>query len=97
MWPTNAGWHKLVWTEDTVLTGTQNGLVSPVNTWFYAYAEQDWREWRQQQNQLITQKLTQQQSTKQFEKQTLKSFNKVWIWVLLMLSMSMLWLERKLF
>jgi hypothetical protein len=97
MWPTNAGWHKLVWTEDTVLTGTQNGLVSPVNTWFYAYAEQDWREWRQQQNQLMTQKLAQQQSTKQFEKQTLKSFNKVWIWVLLMLSMSMLWLERKLF
>jgi hypothetical protein len=97
VWPANTGWHKLVWTENVVITDTQNGLVPPINTWFYTYAKQDWRDWRQQQNQLMNQQLAQQQSTKQFEKQTVKSFNKVWIWVLLMLSMSMLWLERKLF
>jgi hypothetical protein len=59
--------------------------------------EQDWQEWRQVQNRLVSQKMTQQQNTQRFEKTSVKSLDKIWFWGLLVLSMSILWLERKLF
>jgi hypothetical protein len=34
MWPTNAGWHKLIWSENTTVTDTNNAPTSSVNTWF---------------------------------------------------------------
>jgi hypothetical protein len=97
MWPTNAGWHKLIWSENTTVTDTNNAPTSSVNTWFYAHAEQDWQQWRQVKNQLVSQKIAQQQITKKGEKPSVKSLDKDWVWALLVLSMSLLWLERKLF
>ncbi|MFT4746134.1 MAG: hypothetical protein ACI8XG_000203 [Congregibacter sp.] len=97
MWPTNAGWHKLIWSENTTVTDTNNASTSSVNTWFYAHAEQDWQQWRQVKNQLVSQKIAQQQITKKGEKPSVKSLDKDWVWALLVLSMSLLWLERKLF
>jgi hypothetical protein len=63
----------------------------------YAHAEQDWQQWRQVKNQLVSQKIAQQQITKKGEKPSVKSLDKDWVWALLVLSMSLLWLERKLF
>ena len=97
MWPTNAGWHKLIWSENTTVTDTKNAPTSSVNTWFYAHTEQDWQQWRQVKSQLASQKIAQQQITKKGEKPSAKSLDKDWIWALLVLSMSLLWLERKLF
>jgi hypothetical protein len=97
MWPTNAGWHKLIWSENTTVTDTNNAPTSSVNTWFYAHTEQDWQQWRQVKNQLVSQKIAQQQITKKGEKPSVKSLDKDWVWALLVLSMSLLWLERKLF
>jgi hypothetical protein len=97
IWPTNAGWHKLVWSQNSALTATVHKQDTSIETWFYAYAEQDWQEWRQVQNRLVSQKIAQQQNTQQFEKTSVKSLDKIWFWGLLVLSMSILWLERKLF
>jgi len=97
IWPTNEGWHKLAWSEKTELSDTQNDPTPLVDTWLYAHTEQDWPVWRQVQNQLASQKVAQQQSIKQFEKTSIKSLDKSWLWGLLVLFMSMLWLERKLF
>ena len=86
-----------VWSKSTTLTDTQNSPSFPVNTWFYAHAEQDWQEWRQVKNQLVSQKIAQQQIIKKGDKRSVTSLDKYWVWALLVLSMSMLWLERKLF
>jgi hypothetical protein len=97
IWPTNAGWHKLAWSQNSLLATTPHKQDTSIKTWFYAHAEQDWQEWRQVQNRLISQKIAKQQNTQQFEKASVKSLDKIWLWGLLVLSMSILWLERKLF
>ena len=96
IWPTNEGWHKLTWSENIELPETKNNLNWLLETWFYAHTEQDWQEWQQAQNHYVSQHVA-QQNTKQFDKQSVKSFDKSWFWTLLVLSMSLLWLERKLF
>ena len=97
IWPTNAGWQKLAWTKHSVLAATPHKPDTSIETWFYAHAEQDWQEWRQVKNQLISQKIAKQQNTQRFEKTSVKPLDKIWLWGLLVLSMSVLWLERKLF
>jgi hypothetical protein len=97
IWPTNAGWHKLAWSQDSALSATPHKQDTSIETWFYAHAKQDWQEWRQLQNRLISQKIAQQQNTQRFEKTSVKSLDKIWFWGILVLSMSILWLERKLF
>lgn len=97
IWPTNAGWHKLAWSQNSALAATPHKQDTSIETWFYAHSEQDWQEWRQVQNRLVSQKIAQQQNIQRFEKTSVKSLDKIWFWGLLVLSMSILWLERKLF
>jgi Kef-type K+ transport system membrane component KefB len=96
MWPAYKGWHKLTWSENNELAKAKNDQASFESTWFYAYAEHDWSEWQQVQKQQASQYVAKQQNTKQFV-QSVKSLNKLWLWEMLVLSMSILWLERKLF
>jgi hypothetical protein len=42
--------------------------------------EQDWQEWRQVQNRLVSQKIAQQQNTQRFEKKSVKSLDEIWLW-----------------
>ena len=44
-----------------------------------------------------SQNIAQQHNANWLEKQATKSLDKIWFWGLLILSMSLLWLERKLF
>jgi hypothetical protein len=96
LWPTYEGWHKLAWSENTKSLHAKNDRASLAVTWFYAYAEHDWSEWQQAQNHQVSRHIAQQQNTKQFEP-SIKSIDKSWFWGLLVLSMSLLWLERKLY
>lgn len=111
LWPKNEGWHQLVWSENTKLANKENEHVrltktGSVETWLYTYAEENWQQWRQLQNTLASQEVAKQQSinsiiniknTRKIQQMSLKSIDKVWLWGLLMLFMSLLWLERKLF
>jgi hypothetical protein len=96
LWPTYEGWHKLALSENTKSLHAKNDRASLAVTWFYAYAEHDWSEWQQAQNHQVSRHIAQQQNTKQFEP-SIKSIDKSWFWGLLVLSMSLLWLERKLY
>ncbi|MFT4807734.1 MAG: hypothetical protein ACI9LX_001056 [Paraglaciecola sp.] len=97
IWPTNEGWHKLTWYQNTELTNTQNAQTSLMDTWLYAHSEQDWPVWQQAQKQHVSQNIAKRKNSKQFDRLSVKSIHKGWLWGLLVLSMSMLWLERKLF
>lgn len=97
IWPIKQGWHKLTWSEHTELANISNDKKSSIDTWLYAYTEQDWAQWQQAQKHQASQEMAQQQNTKQIDKQSMKSLDKTWLWALLVLLMSILWLERKLF
>jgi hypothetical protein len=68
-----------------------------MDTWLYAHSEQDWPVWQQAQKQHVSQNIAKRKNSKQFDRLSVKSIHKGWLWGLLVLSMSMLWLERKLF
>ena len=97
IWPTKSGWHQLTWSKNTELADPQNAKQWALDSWLYAYTEQNWSVWQQTQNHHASQNIAQQHNTKLLEKQTTKSLDKIWFWGLLILSMSLLWLERKLF
>jgi hypothetical protein len=97
IWLTNERWHKLAWSENTGSDNIKKDQIQLEYTWLYANTEQDWREWQQLQNRMIGQKIVQQQSIKQFKKTSMQSLNKSWFWGLFVFSISLLWLERKLF
>ncbi|WP_293748851.1 hypothetical protein [uncultured Paraglaciecola sp.] len=97
VWPTRNGWHKLTWSENTELAEPQNAKQWSLDSWFYAYAEQDWSVWQQAQNHQASENIAQHKDTKRFEEGSVKPLDKSWLWGLLVLSMSLLWLERKLF
>ncbi|PKG93371.1 hypothetical protein [Paraglaciecola sp. MB-3u-78] len=97
IWPANEGWHKLAWWKNRGLANSQHDQSSLINTWLYAHAEEDWPVWQQTQKQHASQNMAKQHNPKQFNKQSVKSLDKDWFWGLLVVSMSMLWLERKLF
>jgi hypothetical protein len=97
IWPETEGWHKLTWSQNTTLINTQNNQTSLIDSWLYAHAEEDWPVWQQTQKQHASQNMAKQHNPKQFNKQSVKSLDKDWFWGLLVVSMSMLWLERKLF
>lgn len=89
VWPTSSGWHTFTWSE--------NSKQTSLDSWLYTYSEQDWSVWQQAQNHQTSQNMAQQQNTKTAESDSLQSLDKSWLWALLVLSMSILWLERKLF
>ena len=108
VWPKNEGWHQLAWSKNTELSNTKNERfrlteTGSVETWLYAYAEENWQVWRQLQNTIASQEMAKQQNTintintRKIQKTSLKSLDKVWLWGGLILFMSLLWLERKLF
>lgn len=97
IWPTYNGWHKLVWSKNIGLSETQNIQNTLLETWFYAHTEQDWSVWQQAQKGQVSQNVATQKNTNQSDKQSMKSLDKIWLWGLLVLLMSVLWLERKLF
>jgi hypothetical protein len=97
IWPTKSGWHQLTWSKNTELADHQNARQGALDSWLYAYTEQNWSVWQQTQNHHASQNIAQQHNTNLLEKQTTKSLDKIWFWGLLILSMSLLWLERKLF
>ena len=97
IWPTKNAWQKLTWSENKKSVDKESGKTSLTDTWFYTYSEQDWSEWQQTQKHHASQTMAQQHNTKLLEKQATKSLDKIWFWGLLVLSMSMLWLERKLY
>lgn len=97
IWPEDEGWHKLTWWQNTALANTQHAQSSLINTWLYAHAKKDWPVWQQTQKQHASQNMAKQHNTKSLNKPSLKSLDKNWFWGLLVLSMSVLWLERKLF
>jgi hypothetical protein len=97
IWLTNERWHKLAWSENTGSDNIKKDQIQLEYTWLYANTEQDWREWQQLQKRMIGQKIVQQQSIKQFKKTSMQSLNKSWFWGLFVFSISLLWLERKLF
>lgn len=97
VWPTKNSWHKLTWSENTELTTPQNAKQRSLDSWLYAYAEQDWSVWQQAQNHQASQNMAQHRNTKQVVESSVKSLDKSWLWGLLVLSMSLLWIERKLF
>jgi hypothetical protein len=97
IWPIKNAWQKLTWGEYKQSVDEKRGEKSSTDTWFYTYSEQDWSQWQQAQKHRASQNMAQQHNTKLLEKQATKSLDKIWFWGLLVLSMSMLWLERKLF
>ena len=97
IWPIKNAWQKLTWSEYKQSVDEKRGEKSSTDTWFYTYSEQDWSQWQQAQKHRASQNMAQQHNTKLLEKQATKSLDKIWFWGLLVLSMSMLWLERKLF
>ena len=97
IWPIHEGWHSLTMSDNTESAAPENAKQSLKNKWFYAFNQQDWQVWQQAQKHQVSQKMAQQQSATQFTKQSVKSVDKSWFWGLLVLAMSGLWLERKLF
>lgn len=97
IWPTKSGWHQLTWSKNTELADPQNAKQWALDSWLYAYTEQNWSVWQQAQNHHASQNIAQQHNANWLEKQATKSLDKIWFWGLLILSMSLLWLERKLF
>jgi hypothetical protein len=97
IWPTKSGWHQLTWSENTGLAAPQNANQWSLDTWLYAYSEKNWSVWQQAKNHQSSQNIAQQQNTQQVVESSVKSLDKSWLWGLLVLSMSLLWLERKLF
>jgi hypothetical protein len=97
IWPTKEGWHKLAWWQNTAIANTQDDHNALIDTWFYAHGEQDWPAWQQTQKQQASQNMATQHNTQPLNTPSVKSLDKDWFWGLLVLSMSLLWLERKLF
>jgi hypothetical protein len=97
IWPETEGWHKLTWSQNTTLANTQHAQNVLIDRWLYAHTAQDWPVWQQTQKQQASQNMAKQHNPKQLNKQSVKSLDKDWFWGLLVVSMSLLWLERKLF
>jgi hypothetical protein len=97
IWPTIDGWQKLEWSEKNELTAMQDSNQLKLNTWFYTYENQDWSQWQQNINHQASHKIAQQHNTEIIEQNSSQSLSKAWLWGLLTMSMSLLWLERKLF
>lgn len=97
IWPMNEDWHKLTMSQNSELSDTQNAKKSLINKWFYTYAKQDWLVWQQALNHQASQNMAQQKNRTQLVKQSVKALDKSWFWGLLVLFLSGLWLERKLF
>jgi hypothetical protein len=97
IWSAKNGWSKLNWSVKSELPEESIDKKASIDSWLYTYTEQDWSQWQQTQKHRASQNIAQQQNTKLLEKQSVKSLDKAWFWALLVLSMSLLWLERKLF
>jgi hypothetical protein len=97
IWPARDGWHKLTWSEDTESEHVSHAKQSLVDTWLYAYNVQDWSVWQQAKNHQASQRIAQQLNIKRSAESALKSLDKSGLWGMLILFISLLWLERKLF
>lgn len=97
MWPVNEGWHKLTMNQSPTLIDALNTKELWVSKWFYTYTEQDWQVWQQTIKHQVSQNVAQQQNLAVVVKKSERSLDKVWTWGMLVLAMSLLWLERKLF
>jgi hypothetical protein len=96
-WPTKAGWQELEWNHITKQSNSDNPVNLGITNWFYTYSQQDWNEWEQAEKHKISLSIEQQKVKNHANKQSMQTLNKHWLWCLLVLTLSLLWLERKLF
>lgn len=98
-WPVQTGWQKLTLLppgSDTSSPVQEAELLSQAR---YVYGEQEWQAWQQQGKQQASYAAAQQSRALAEPAPQLHSYslNKLWSWLLLLLCLSLLWLERKRF
>jgi hypothetical protein len=90
LWPQDFGWHKFS------LKDIESGQL--IDTQFrYVYAPSAWRAWQQSHSTLVSEEQDKHNSelTLPEAQPTYSTINKLWWWLLLVLSCSLLWLEQK--
>jgi hypothetical protein len=87
LWASQKGWQHLLWSN----------TKDAAQTWFYTYDQHDWLVWQQAQNRQASEQVVNRQNIQPVAKPRIEPIDKKWFWWLLVISMSVLWLERKLY
>lgn len=93
LWSSNSGWLRLQASE---VFHSKQSKTSTVDTYSYIYPKENWQALRQSQSITATEHAL---SNHHYiaSSDHYKNLNKFWLWSVLVLALSILWVERKLF
>ncbi|WP_133470194.1 hypothetical protein [Paraglaciecola marina] len=96
LWPNQSGWYRLQASAEPNVKRISSSTAKTVDTYGYVYSKENWQALRQSQAIAATEYVL---KNHQYiaSSNYYKNLNKFWVWVALVLALSILWVERKLF
>ncbi|MEP1552197.1 MAG: hypothetical protein ABJJ44_08060 [Paraglaciecola sp.] len=96
LWPNQIGWYRLQASAEPNVKRITRSTAKTMDTYGYVYSKENWQAYRQSQAIAATEYVL---KNHQYiaSSNYYKNLNKFWVWVALVLALSILWVERKLF